>query len=227
MTNNKLPVIGVLGGTGKEGGGLAYRWAHAGYPVFLGSRSAEKAISSAAEMNRALGINTVRGGSNLEAATAAEIAVLTVPYAAQKSTVQEVASALTGKILVDVTVPLVPPKVNRVQLPENGSAVEAVQKMLGAGVRVVSAFQNVSAHHLKDLDHVTECDVLVCSDDPAASDEVIKLVHAAGLRGWNGGVLANSVVAEGLTSVLIALNQRYKVPSAGIRITGIPDEKVS
>lgn len=226
MTKENLPVIGVLGGTGKEGGGLAYRWAHAGYPVFLGSRSAEKAIEAAAEMNRELGIDSVRGGSNAAAAAAGQIIVLTVPYAAQRSTLAEVQAALKGKILVDVTVPLVPPKVNRVQLPENGSAVEAMQKMLGADVRVVSAFQNVSAHHLKDLDHAAECDVLVCSDDSAASDEVIKLVRATGLRGWNGGVLANSVVAEGLTSVLIALNQRYKIPSAGIRITGIPEEKV-
>lgn len=226
MAKENLPVIGVLGGTGKEGGGLAYRWAHAGYPVFLGSRSAEKAIEAAAEMNRELGIDSVRGGSNAEAAAAGQIIVLTVPYAAQRSTLTEVQTALKGKILVDVTVPLVPPKVNRVQLPENGSAVEAMQKMLGADVRVVSAFQNVSAHHLKDLDHAAECDVLVCSDDAAASDEVIKLVRATGLRGWNGGALANSVVAEGLTSVLIALNQRYKIPSAGIRITGIPEEKV-
>ncbi|MDD3885199.1 MAG: NADPH-dependent F420 reductase [Gallionella sp.] len=226
MTNHNLPVIGVLGGTGKEGGGLAYRWAHAGYPVFIGSRSPEKAVDAAAEMNKELGIDSVRGGSNPDAAAAAQIVVLTVPFAAQKPTLTEVQAALKGKILVDVTVPLVPPKVNRVQLPENGSAVEAMQKMLGAEVRVVSAFQNVSAHQLKDLAHVTECDVLVCSDDPAASDEVIKLVHAAGLRGWNCGVLANSVVAEGMTSILIVLNQRYKVHSAGIRITGIPDVKV-
>ncbi|WP_041648010.1 NADPH-dependent F420 reductase [Aromatoleum aromaticum] len=225
-TKKNLPVIGVLGGTGKEGGGLAFRWAHRGYPVFLGSRSAEKAIEAAAAMNKELGIDRVRGGSNREAAAAAEIAVLSVPYAAQRTTIMEVQDALKGKILVDVTVPLMPPKVNRVQLPDNGSAVEAIQKLLGADVHVVSAFQNVSAHHLKDLSHVTECDVLVCSDDPVASDEVIKLVHAVGLRGWNGGVLANSIVAEGLTSVLIALNQRYKVPSAGIRITGIPDAKV-
>jgi len=227
MITDRLPRIGILGGTGKEGGGLAFRWAHAGYSVFLGSRLPEKAINAAAAMNKELGISSVCGGSNPEAAMAAQIVVLTVPYAAQKSTLLEVQAALKGKILVDVTVPLVPPKVNRVQLPENGSAVEAMQKILGADVRVVSAFQNVSAHHLKDMERVTECDVLVCSDDPAASDEVIKLVYATGLRGWNGGVLANSVVAEGLTSVLIALNQRYKVPSAGIRITGIPDSKVN
>lgn len=225
MTKSSLPTIGVLGGTGKEGGGLAYRWAHAGYRVYLGSRSAEKAIEAAAEINKALGIDRVQGGSNQEAAAAAQIAVLTVPYAAQKSTLMEVQTALRGKILIDVTVPLVPPKVNRVQLPESGSAVEAMQKLLGTDVRVVSAFQNVSAHHLKDLEHVSECDVLVCGDDSAACDEVISLVHAAGMRGWNGGVLANSAVAEGLTSVLIALNQRYKVPSAGIRITGIPDSR--
>ncbi len=144
-----------------------------------------------------------------------------VPYAAQQSTVKDVADALAGKILIDVTVPLVPPKVSRVQLPDGGSAVEAVQKMLGEGVRVVSAFQNISAHHLTKLDEEIECDVLVCADDSEAADQVVALAQEIGLRAWNAGPLCNSVVAEGLTSVLIALNRRYKVPGSGIRITGV------
>src|SRR5690606_30839199 len=129
---------------------------------------------------------------------------------------------LAGKILVDVTVPLVPPKVSRVQLPEGGSAVEAIQKLLGDGVRVVSAFQNISAHHLTHLDEDIECDVLVCADDSDAAEQVVALTRAIGLRAWNAGPLCNSVVAEGLTSILIGLNRRYKVPGTGIRITGIP-----
>ena len=221
MQTDARPTIAVLGGSGKEGSGLAFRWAHAGYPMIIGSRSADKAAQAAREINEALGREAVRGADNPTAAAAASIVVLTVPYSAQRPTVDEVRSALSGKILVDVTVPLMPPKVNRVQLPEAGSAVEAVQKLLGADVKVVSAFQNISAHHLKDLDHVIECDVLVCSDDREAAETVIRLATDIGLGAWNAGVLANSAAAEALTSVLIAMNQRYKVPAAGIRITGI------
>lgn len=146
--NEQLATIAVLGGTGKEGGGLALRWASKGHKVIIGSRTAERAQESAAQMNEVLGRGDVTGAANADAAAQAEIVVLAVPYAAQQSTVKDVESALAGKILIDVTVPLVPPKVSRVQLPNGGSAVEAVQKMLGDGVRVVSAFQNISAHHL-------------------------------------------------------------------------------
>jgi NADPH-dependent F420 reductase len=222
MTDS-LPTLAILGGTGKEGSGLAFRWAHAGHPIILGSRSAEKAVQTAAALNQLLGREMFKGADNLSAAKEAQIAVLTVPYAAQKSTVAEVGEALEGKILIDVTVPLVPPKVSRVQLPPEGSAVEAVQKLLGPGVRVVSAFQNVGAHHLKDLNFQVDCDVLVCGDDQEAREIVVGLAKSAGMRAWHAGPLANSVVAEALTSVLIAINQRYKVPSSGIRITGVPD----
>jgi hypothetical protein len=219
-----LPTLAILGGTGAEGSGLGFRWAHGGYPVILGSRSAEKALEGAAELNKLLGKDLVRGMDNLSAAKAADIVIVTVPYSAQKPTISDVASALEGKILVDVTVPLVPPKVNRVHLPEGGSAVEAIQTMLGSGVRVVSAFQNVSAHHLKDLTHSVECDVLVTGDDIPAREAVIALANAVGLRGIHAGPLCNSVVAEALTSVLISINQRYKIAGSGIRITGLPEQ---
>jgi 8-hydroxy-5-deazaflavin:NADPH oxidoreductase len=222
MSDPSKPIIAVLGGAGKEGGGLALRWAHVGYPVIIGSRSTERAAAAAAEINAALGRDAARGADNLAAARAAQMVVLAVPYAAQRATVEGVSAALAGKILIDVTVPLAPPKVSRVHLPEGGSAVEAMQKMLGPEVRVVSAFQNISAHHLKQLDHQIDCDVLVCADDREAGDLVVAMAREIGLGAWNSGVLANSVVAEALTSVLIALNQRYKVPGAGIRITGLP-----
>ncbi|HKT77024.1 MAG TPA: NADPH-dependent F420 reductase [Sphingobium sp.] len=221
MDKGKLETIAVLGGTGKEGHGLALRWAHKGHRVIIGSRTAERAQESAAQMNETLGTDHVSGAANADAAAQADIVVLTVPYAAQQSTVQDVAAALEGKILIDVTVPLMPPKVSRVQLPNGGSAVEAVQKVLGDGVRVVSAFQNISAHHLTKLDEDVECDVLVCADDSEAADHVVALAEEIGLRAWNAGPLCNSVVAEGLTSVLIALNRKYKVPGSGIRITGV------
>ncbi|HRP71731.1 MAG TPA: NADPH-dependent F420 reductase [Xanthomonadaceae bacterium] len=215
------PTIAVLGGAGKQGSGLALRWADAGHPVVLGSRSPERATEAADELNRLLGEVRVRGADNRTAAREAQVVVLAVPFAAQRATVEEVRDELAGKLLIDVTVPLVPPKVGRVQLPGGKSAVEAIQTLLGDGVRVVSAFQNISAHHLKKLGHDIDCDVLVCADDKAAGEQVVELAQAIGMRAWFAGPLANSVVAEGLTSVLISLNQRYKVPGSGIRITGI------
>lgn len=215
--------IAVLGGTGAEGGGLALRWAHAGYEVIIGSRSAEKAEAAAQKMREQLGMGGgISGRDNLAAAREAEIIVMAVPYAAQRSTALEVKDALQGKIFVDVTVPLVPPKVARVQLPAGGSAVAALQAELGDSVRVVSAFQNISAHHLSDLSHVMDCDVLVCGDSEDAREQVIELAQAAGMRGLHAGPLANSAAAEALTSILISINRRYKVDGAGIRITGLP-----
>lgn len=218
-------IIGVLGGTGHEGGGLAFRWALKGHDVIIGSRSAEKAVASAQKLNQLLaGRGTVRGATNREAAQAATMVVLAVPLAAQVTTAEDVRDLLDEKILVDVTVPLVPPKVDRVQLPAGGSAVAALQLRLGATVKVVSAFQNISATHLKDGSHEIDCDVLVCGDDAAACEVVIGLAHDAGLRAWHAGPLANSAATEALTSVLIAINKRYKVAGAGIRITGVPKE---
>ena len=215
-------IIAILGGTGAEGSGLALRWAHAGHRVILGSRSPDKAVEATAQLNALLGRGGISWASNIDAAKAADVVVLTVPYQAQAATAGEVRAALPGQILVDATVPLVPPKVNRVHLPAGGSAVAALQQTLGPEIRVVSAFQNVSAHHLKDLAHRIDCDVLVCSDDVAARAEVIELANDLGLRGVNAGPVCNSAAAEAITSILIAVNMLYKIPGAGIRITGVP-----
>lgn len=216
--------IAILGGTGAEGSGLALRWARAGHRVILGSRSPEKAAKVCAELNILAGGDAISFLGNRSAAAAAEIVVLTVPHAAQRATVEEARASLGGKILVDATVPLVPPKVSRVRLPAAGSAVAAIQQMLGESVRVVSAFQNVSAHSLKDLDHAVDCDVLVCGDDAAARETVIELAHDIGLRAYHAGPICNSAAAEALSSVLIAINLRYKVRGAGIRVTGIRED---
>jgi 8-hydroxy-5-deazaflavin:NADPH oxidoreductase len=214
--------IAILGGTGAQGSGLALRLAAAGHAVTIGSRDAARARNAAAELAARIG-KAIAGADNRAAAAAAEIAVLTVPYAAQRATVEEVLAELQGKILIDATVPLVPPKVSVVQLPEGRSAVAAIQTLAGQSVRVVSAFQNVSAQHLGDLAHPVDCDVLVCGDDRAACETAIALAADMGLRGVYAGTLANSAATEALTSVLIAINRRYKVPGgAGIRITGIP-----
>lgn len=221
MTTDR-PVIAILGGTGKEGSGLALRWAHAGHRVIVGSRLLGRAEAGAAELNAVLGRDAVVGLENEAAATQASIVVLAVPYAAQRATAEGVRSALAGKILIDVTVPLIPPNVARVRIPDEGSAVQGIQTLLGGGVRVVSAFQNVSAHHLKEIDHVIDCDVLVCADDPAAADTVIQLAESIGMNAFYAGALANSIAAEALTSVLIAINKKYKASASGIRITGVP-----
>jgi NADPH-dependent F420 reductase len=213
--------LAILGGTGKEGSGLACRLAHVGYPVVIGSRSSAKAEAMAQELSKLIGSTMLRGADNHRAATEADIVVLAVPFSAQCATAREVGPLLSGKILIDVTVPLVPPTVGRVQLPNGQSAVLALQELLGPDVRVVSAFQNVSAHHLMALSHPVDCDVLVCGDDKDACDTVIHIAADAGMRAFYAGVLANSAAAEALTSVLITINRHYKVPSAGIRLTGI------
>ena len=146
--------------------------------------------------------------------------LLTVPWASQAQILDEIAPHVAGKILIDTTVPLVPPKVARVQLPPEHSAALTAQKRLGPATRVVAAFHNVAAHKL-GTDEPIDCDVLVFGDDPKDREVAMALVVAAGLRGVHGGPLANSVAAEALTSVLIGINRNYKVDGAGIRITGI------
>lgn len=213
--------ICVVGGTGAEGSGLALRWARAGHRVTIGSRDGAKAEAAARDLNALLGTDLVVGAPSDDGVAAADVVVLTVPFAAQMPTILGLKEKLAGKILIDVTVPLMPPKVSRVQLPPSDSCVLAVQTALGPEVRVVSAFQNVSAHSLKDPDRQIDCDVLVASDDKEARKVGIALAEAAGLRGVDAGPLANSVVAESLTSALIWINRTYKIPDAGIRITGL------
>jgi 8-hydroxy-5-deazaflavin:NADPH oxidoreductase len=222
MTDRRRYKIAVLGGTGALGSGLALRLAAAGHAVTIGSRSADKARGSAAELSARLDGKSIAGDNNRQAAADAEILMLTVPYAVQKSTVDEVIDQLAGKILIDSTVPLVPPKVSVVQLPDGQSAVAAIQQHVGNKTRVVSAFQNVSAQHLADRHHDIDCDVLVCGDDAAACETAIGLIEDIGMRGLYAGGIRNSAAVEALTSVLIAINRRHKVTGSGIRITGLP-----
>lgn len=215
------PTIAILGGTGDLGSGLAKCWLAAGYKVVLGSRSAEKAKSVAEAMT-----GDVVGDDNVGAARAGDIVVLAVPFASHDATLTEVKDVVQGKIVVDAAVPLVPPKVSVVQLPSAGSAAQIAQQLLGPGVRVVSAFHNVGATKLHQGGRA-DCDVLVFGDDKAARDIVISLANEVASAGIDGGVLANSAAAEALTSVLIGINRRYKVPGAGIRITGLTAKSVA
>lgn len=215
MADQSRPVIGIIGGTGDLGSGLAKAWSVAGYRVVIGSRSKDKAVAAAA----ALG-DGVEGDDNIGAARAGDVVVLAVPFSSHDSTINEIKHALDGKIFVDAAVPLVPPKVSTVQLPEGGSAAQIAKRLLGDGVRVVSAFHNVGAAKLHAGGRV-DCDVLVFSDDKEARNAVIELCGAVARRGVGGGSLANSAAAEALTSVLIWINRQYKVLGAGISITGL------
>ena len=208
MTTPKT--IAVLGGTGALGSVLATRLAKAGHRVILGTRNPPPSTGMGLEIK-----------SHAEAAAAADIAFLTVPFAGQADILRQVAAALQGKILVDATVPLVPPKVGRVQLPPEGCAALIAQTVLGSGVRVVSALQNVGARHLAHGDEAVDCDVLVCGDSAEDRAAVISLLEPIGLRGLHAGPLANAAAAEAMTSVLIAINRFYKSDRAGLRITGI------
>lgn len=219
-----LMTIAVLGGTGKEGKGLAFRWARAGYKVLIGSRSTERAVTAASEIMEMLeGSSSLVGTSNREAAQLADIVVLSVPYAAHRETLESVKDVLNGKILIDITAPLVPPK-SKVQMPPAGSAAQEARQIVGEGVQVVSAFQNVS-HELLLTEEAVDCDVLVTGTGKEARAEVLKLVEAAGLTGWDAGPIENSVIAEGLASVLIYINKQYGSTHAGIRITGAKTSK--
>ena len=215
-----LPTLAILGGTGKEGKGLAYRWAKAGYCVIIGSRTKEKAKDTATNLNEMLGDDILSGMLNLDAAKKTDILVLTVPYGAHKSTLEKIKEAAQGKILVDVTVPLLPPQVTKVQMPSAGSAAQEAQEILGNEVKVVAAFQNISHEHLFD-DEPINCDVLVTGTSKSARLEVLKLVKSAGMKGWDAGVIENAAVVEGMTSLLIYINRQNKSKSAGIKIIGV------
>jgi NADPH-dependent F420 reductase len=206
--------IAIIGGTGNLGSALAWRLVRAGRNVVIGSRTAEAATAKAAELGHGL-----TGMVNADAAAAADLVIVTVPFSAQAATLEDIRPHVAGKIVVDTTVPLVPPKVMRVQLPPEGSAAARAAAILGDGIRVVSGFHNVAAHKLaQDVD--VDCDILVFGDEKAARAEVVALADAIGLRGIHGGALVNAAAAEAMTSLLIFINKHYQVDGAGIRITG-------
>jgi len=216
---NQKPVIGIIGGTGKEGKGLGYRWSRAGYEVLIGSRQLEKAMLAAQVVSKLSG-REVRGVLNEEAAMKSQVAVITVPYAAHQTILTGLKEYLQGKIVIDVTVPLVPPKVTKVQMPPAGSAAREAVQILGDNVQVVSAFQNISYERLLYQEDI-DCDVLVCGTGREARSTILEIIKDAGLTGWDAGPIDNSVVIEGLTSILIGINKQYGSETAGIKITGV------
>ena len=207
--------IAVVGGTGHLGKGIARRLAKAGHAVSIGSRAAEKAEAIVKEMGLELGF-----GANPDVVRGKDVVIVTVPYENQASTLRQIAPLVGAAVVVDTTVPLMPPKVMRVQLPAAGCAAAEAKGYLGDGVRIVTAFHNVAAHIL-DSEEKVDCDVLVFSDDVEARNLVVGLVNDMDLRGLSGGALANSAAAEALTSILIYMNKTYRADGAGIRFTNL------
>jgi NADPH-dependent F420 reductase len=217
--HNRKPTLAILGGTGKEGPGLARRWAQAGYPIIIGSRQPEKAEATAQSLREELGLKDIRGLENAAAARQADICILTVVFSAHEAALESLQEALQGKILVDATARV---DFREPRPPAPPAAAEHAQSKLGSGVRVVAAFQNVPAHALKhNLGGDLGLDVLVCADDIQAAQTVIQLAEDAGMRAFYAGGLANAVVVEGITSLLINLNKHYNSRTASIQVTGI------
>lgn len=214
----------VLGGTGALGFGLVLRLARAGYRVIIGSRSPESAAASVARATEILStagitVPALSGAENTAAALAADVIVLTVPWAQQPALVELVRNAAQGKVVIDATVPLMPPKVGTVQLPEGRAAAVRTQAAFGDAVQLVSAFQNVAADKLQSLEEL-ECDVLVTSDFRETAQEVVALINRLGMTGYYAGPIANSAATEALTSLLITINRQFKC-QAGIQISGL------
>ncbi|MFQ5634700.1 MAG: NADPH-dependent F420 reductase [Gammaproteobacteria bacterium] len=222
-TDRAIETIAVIGGTGALGTGLARRWARAGYDIVIGSRTEAKAAAAVADLKATMPDANVSGQLNLTAARAGDVVVLTVPFAHQQPTLEDIGDGLNDKILIDTTVPLVPPKVARVQLPEEGCAAVRAQRIVGTGVRVVSAFHNVAAD-LMASDADMACDVLVAGDERAAREVVVELARQAGFEAWHAGPLVNSAAMEAMTSVLIFMNRRYPGSHAGVRMTGVRND---
>jgi NADPH-dependent F420 reductase len=211
--------IGLIGGTGREGRGLALRWARAGHSIRIGSRDAAKAKAKAAEL-LAEGATGIEGGDNAWAASS-DVVLLSVPYGAHKETLEALRPNLEGRILIDITVPLKPPRVAEVNLPAGQAAALEAQAIVGPSCKVVAALHHVSSVHLGDPDHALECDVLVCSDDQAARDTVIRLIEDLGTVALDAGPLRNAIALESLTPVLLHLNKRYKKAGIGVRFTNV------
>ena len=213
----KIQTIGVLGGSGALGSGLSYRLGKAGYQVVIGSRNPGKASEKVNEINLRLKQEKISIESNYLAAEKSDLVILAVPFSNHGVILEEIAPVVQNKIVLDTTVPLVPPKVARVQLPEYGSVAKKTQELLGKEVRVVSAFQNVAASHL-DGDDALAGEILVFGNNKDARETIIGLIQEIGMKGWHAGSIDNSVVAESMTSVLIFMNKFYNMEGAGINI---------
>ena len=215
--------IGILGGTGKEGAGLAVRWARAGHEIVIGSRDAERARAKAAELAALVSGARMSGAGNRDAAAAAEIVVIALPASGLAATLPDVREACRGKVVVSTVVPLTFGGPRLFTPPPQGSSAEEAQEMLGTDARVVGAFHHIAAHELSATEHDIECDLLICGGDAEAKKRVADLGASMGLRTVDVGALSNAGPLEGITAVLATINRRYKLKNSGIKITGLPE----
>ncbi len=216
------PILSIIGGTGKQGTALAARFAKAGVQVFIGSRDAQRGADAANALNARLGLQNVSGTSNRDAAKQGDIVLLSVPYDGMMPILQDIFDAVENKIVINIASSLDPEKKTRAKIPAEGSITSQAQSFFGERARVVAAFQNISPEKLESEDAVIDSDVLVCGGDRDAREQVIALCKQAGIDAFDAGVLANAVALETLTAVLIAINVRYKIKGAGIRLTSVP-----
>jgi NADPH-dependent F420 reductase len=214
--------LAIIGGTGKQGSALAARFAKAGVPVIIGSRDAQRGADAAAALCARLNLNNISGTSNREAATQGDIVLLSVPYDGMPPILADLKESAQGKIIINIASALDPEKKTRAKIPPKGSITAEIQEFFGQGTRVVAAFQNISPEKLESEDAQIDSDVLVCGGDKDAREQVIALIQQAGIDAFDAGVLANAVAVETFTAVLIAINVKYKVKGAGIRLTSVP-----
>lgn len=222
--------LAIIGGTGAQGSALAARFARGGIPIVIGSRDAQRGAEAARALNARLASSggaafpPIEGASNRDAAIQSEVVLLAIPYSGMEPILKELYEAVQGKIVINIASALDPQRKSRAKPPPAGSITAEVQQFFGDQVRVVAALQNISPEKLQSEDEVIDSDVLVCGGDRAARDTVIALIRQAGMDAFDAGTLANAVAVETLTAVLIAVNLRYKVHGAGIRLTSVPRE---
>lgn len=223
MQNQKsieAPSLAIIGGTGIEGNALAARFAKAGVHVLIGSRDTLKAQSAATEMNARLGTN-IQGYSNRDAASRADIVLLAVPHEGMQPILQDLREAVQNKIVINIASSLDPERKSRARIPAAGSVTAEIQQFFGDAAKVVAAFQNIAPEKLEGTEPI-DSDVLVCGGGKESRERVIDLIRRIGIDAFDAGAIQNAVAIESLTAALIAINIRYKVKGAGIRITGVP-----
>jgi NADPH-dependent F420 reductase len=212
--------IAILGGTGKEGAGLAVRWAKLGHSIVIGSRDPERAKTKAAELRDVAQAIPIVGHTNREAAGLGDVVVIALPANGLASTLPEAREACRGKVVISTVVPLTFGGPRLFTPPAAGSSAEEVQGLLPEA-RVVAAFHHIAAHELAEADHPIECDLLICGQDAGAKETVTQLGRAMGLRVLDVGALGNAGPLEGITAVLATINRRYKLKNSGMKITGL------
>ncbi len=220
--SNPNPSLAIIGGTGKEGSAIAARFAKAGVRTLIGSRDAIKAQSTATKINEEFKIKNVEGYTNRDATAKADIVLLAVPYDGMKPILEDIKPAAAGKIIINIASSLDAEKKSRARINPAGSIAVEIQTFFGETSKVVDAFQNISPEQLEKFDEKIETDVLVVGADRETRDMVIALIKKVGIDAFDAGMIQNAVIVETMTAALIAINIRYKIKGAGIRLIGVP-----